>query len=62
MSGRFTDHFVITGITREKDMGFVVVSVRFNTGPRVYDFYIPYDDYVYDKEQIGQQIQSQLGS
>lgn len=62
MSGKFTDHFVIVSIVREKGMGFVTVSVRFDTGPRIYEFYIPYEEYKYDKELIGSQIQSQLGT
>jgi hypothetical protein len=62
VSGKFTDHFVITSIAREPDLGFVTVSVRFDTGPRVYEFYIPYDEYSYDKELIGSQIEAQMGS
>lgn len=61
MSGKFTDHFVITSVERLKDHGLVLVSIRFDTGPRIYEFYIPFDDYVYDKEKIGEQIQSQMG-
>lgn len=41
-------------------MGFVTVSVRFDTGPRIYEYYIDYEDYVYDKEIIGRQIQEQM--
>lgn len=61
MSGKFTDHFVIQSVVRMPDYGLVSVSIRFDTGPRVYEFFIPYDEYRYDKELIGQQIQSQLG-
>lgn len=61
MSGNFTDHFVMTSVVHEPDFGHVVVSVRFDTGPRIYEFFIPYEEYTYDKEKIGQQIQSQMG-
>lgn len=56
----FTDHFVIQSVVREQDMGFVVVSVKFDTGPRIYEYYIPYEEYTYDKELIGKKIQEQM--
>lgn len=58
----FTDHFVIQSVVRMKDYGLVSVNVKFDTGPRIYEFFIPFDDYVFDKELIGQHIQDQIGS
>lgn len=61
--GVFTDHFVIASITHLSLTDEVVVGVRFDKSPeRVYYFYFTEEEYEYNKDKIGQLVQSQLGA
>jgi hypothetical protein len=60
----FSNAFTLRRITRETAYRLVRVVITYNNdsrpdSPREYEYWIPEDEYVYDKVEIGKKIQEQ---
>jgi hypothetical protein len=58
----FESRFVIRGVTRMVEYATVSVLIHYltdNDDRREYEYFIPYDEYVYDKHEIARHVYRQ---
>lgn len=56
----FANKFVLRGVQRLTEFGLVAVRVAYlSNRNKEYEYFIPYEDYTYDKVEIARQIRQQ---